>query len=192
MSSWVEKKTMTLPSLTISSYDHAENLLSTIGDRFTHVISINDPEEPPPSPLQKHQGTHLILHFHDISEARFALGGYTMPERQDVQRIIKFAEDLDSSSEVLVHCAAGISRSSAAALTVLASKLEPNSDSAVQAMQAVLAIKRMIHPNARMVQFADELLGYGGHLVAAHSSTFQGGGLIWMPPELENLDPDNL
>ena len=182
---------MTLPSITISSFDHAESLLATIGEQFTHVISINNPDTKPPRPLPAHQGEHLILYFHDISSLSSRLAGFQKPGRQDVERIIKFAEGIGSSSEVLIHCAAGISRSSAAALTVIASKLEPSTVSAQKAVQAVLAIKNTIHPNALMVEFADELLGYKGKLVAAHSSTFQGGDLIWMPPELEDLDPED-
>ena len=103
----VEGTTMTLPSIT---------------------ISINNPDEEPPPALKGHPGKHLILHFHDISQANSPssqLAGFLPPEQQDVQHIIKFAEDMDSSSEVLCHCAAGISRSSAAALIIIASKLEP-------------------------------------------------------------------
>ena len=82
-----------------------------------------------------------------------------------------------------IHCAAGISRSSGAALAVIASKLEPGPASAMKAVQEVMKIKQIIHPNQNMVVDADDILGYQGSLAAAYRSTFQGGELLWVPPE---------
>jgi len=182
---------MTFPSITIASYDLAEGLLgSRVGSQFTHVVSINDPDRAPPGPLLHHEGAHLVLSFHDISDPDPRLVGMAAPKSQDVECIIEFAAGIHEGSEVLCHCAAGISRSSAAALTILASKLEPSSISAMKAVQEVLRIKDMIHPNGLMVGFADRLLGYKGRLVDAYSATFKGGSLLWMPSELEDLEPE--
>jgi len=177
------------PSISIFGYDDAENLLgSTVGYKFTHVISINNPESEPPKPLENHPGKHLVLHFHDIS-VNPGKGNFTNPGRDHVKAIIEFAKDIDEDSEVMCHCAAGISRSSAAALIIIASKMEVSSINAMKAIQDVMAIKQIIHPNAIMVRLADEELGWDGRLMAAHSSTFTGGDLLWMPPGLENLEP---
>jgi predicted protein tyrosine phosphatase len=177
------------PSISISSYDLATDLLgSTVGLQFSHVISINNPDTAPPGPLEDHPGKHLVLHFHDIS-VNPGKGNFTTPGLDHVRSIIKFAEDMTSSSNVLCHCAAGISRSSAAALIIIASKMEVSSINAMKAVQDVLSIKNIIHPNAIMVRLADEELGWGERLMAAHSSTFTGGDLLWMPPELANLEP---
>lgn len=180
---------MTFPRISIMSYDLAENVLgSTVGNKFTHVISINNPDAEPPKPLEHHNGKHLVLHFHDIS-VNPGKGDFTKPGLDHVRALIKFAEDMDENSEVLCHCAAGISRSSAAALIILATKYEVSSINAMKAVQDVLAIKNIIHPNAIMVRLADEELGWGERLMAAHSSTFTGGDLLWMPPELADLEP---
>lgn len=183
------------PKITIASYDVAETMLeSSVGDQLTHVISINDPGEYPPAPLKKRWGEQLILSFHDISRKEKTSGydDFTAPGRDDVLRIIKFAGSIDSSSEVLCHCAAGISRSSAAALIILASKMSSSKpQNATAAIQAVLDIKNIIHPNALMVELADDELGYKGALIAAHAAAFTGGDLLWMPPELEDLTPDD-
>ena len=146
------------PSISIASYDLAEDLLgSRVGFQFTHIISINNPGEEPPKPLENHPGKHLILHFHDIS-VNPGKGNFTTPGLDHVKAIIKFAETMDSNSNVLSHCAAGISRSSAAALIIIASKMEVSSINAMKAIQDVLAIKNIIHPNAIMVRLADEEL----------------------------------
>jgi predicted protein tyrosine phosphatase len=185
---------MTVPRITIASYQLAYDLLgSAPGLAFKHVISINNPEEEPPRPLKKHPGRHLVLHFHDLTRdsGRSSLPyapEMVLPSAEDVSKILDFAEDIEEDHDVLVHCAAGISRSSAAALGIIASKVEPRS--AREAIKELLDVKRTIHPNRDMVTDIDKQLGYEGRLVQAYGLAFNGGELIWMPPELENLDPD--
>ena len=182
---------MTLPHITIASYELASNLLgSSVGSRFKHVISINNPGEEPPRPLQHHPGRHLIFYFHDITDPPSS-GGLVPPSTDDVKKILDFAVDIEAGDEVLVHCAAGISRSSAAALAVIASKLEPTRANGTRAIQEVLNLKNIIHPNHNMVVDTDKLLGYNGGLIDAHAFAFKDSPLIWMPPELEDLDPDD-
>ena len=179
-----------LPTITIASYQFAYDLLaSSVSEQFTHVISINNPGEDPPRPLKAHKGQHLLLAFHDITDP--PSGGMVPPSREDVEKILAFAEDIEGKHNVLVHCAAGISRSSAAALAIIASKLNPTAPNAQLAIEALLRIKDIIHPNHNMVVDTDHLLGYGGHLRAAYASTFQGGDLLWMPASLRDLEPED-
>lgn len=181
---------MTFPNITISSYQHAYDLLgSTVGLQFKHVISINNPKEHPPRPLADHPGRHLILHFHDITGP--PAGDVYGPSRKDVEDILEFAEDIEQDHDVLVHCAAGISRSSAAALGILASKLEPSKENGARAIKELLDVKRVIHPNTDMVADIDHLLEYDGHLVKALHDVFGDQEVLWMPPELEALTPDD-
>ena len=159
--------------VSILSYDEASRTLGSIKAlRFTHVISINGPDTQPPAPLQDHDGEHLVLHFWDAVE------GDGSPGRDHVQAIIDFAKTMTQDSVLLCHCAAGISRSSAAALTVIASQMEPTALNAMKAVQDVRDIKGTVWPNALMVQWADELLGFDGALVGVHSTTFKGSGLL--------------
>jgi len=177
------------PNITIASFELADELLgSTVGGQFQHVISINNPGESPPRPLRDHPGRHLVLYFHDITDPA-SYGGLVPPSTEDMRKILKFAEGIKGGQDVLVHCAAGISRSSAAALAILASKLEPSSESAFQAIQEIMQAKKIVHPNQNMVVDADKLLGYGGALIAAYRSVFSDGPLIWMPFELMSLEP---
>lgn len=181
---------MTLPNITIASYQLAYDLLgSTVGLQFQHVISINNPKEEPPRPLQQHPGRHLVLHFHDITGP--SGGGMLAPSTKDVKDILEFAEGIELQDEVLVHCAAGISRSSAAALGIIASKLEPSAENGTRAVQEVLNIKSIIHPNRDMVVDVDKLLGYQGALLAAHGAAFEGSELLWLPPGLRDMEPED-
>ena len=83
---------------------------------------------------------------------------------EDVRQIIRLADGLRSGTgRVLIHCEAGVSRSSAAALIMYACWLGPGHER--EAMERVLAQRPVAIPNRRMVELADRLLGRGGRLV---------------------------
>jgi predicted protein tyrosine phosphatase len=85
---------------------------------------------------------------------------------EDIRRIIGLAEGLRSDTgRVLIHCEAGVSRSSAAALIMYAYWLGPGREQ--EAMKRVLSQRPVAIPNRRMVELADRLLGRAGHLVEA-------------------------
>lgn len=85
---------------------------------------------------------------------------------KDIQQIITLAQELRSvTGKVLIHCEAGISRSSAAALIMYACWLGPGRER--EAMRRVLAQRPIAVPNRRMVELADKLLDRKGNLVAA-------------------------
>jgi len=82
----------------------------------------------------------------------------------DVWKIIELADRVRQlSGKVLVHCEAGVSRSSAAALIMHAYWLGPGQEP--EAMRRVLAQRPIAIPNRRMVQIADKILGRCGQLL---------------------------
>jgi predicted protein tyrosine phosphatase len=84
---------------------------------------------------------------------------------EDIWRIIRLAEGLRSDTgKVLIHCEAGVSRSSAAALIMYASWLGPGREQ--EAMKRVLTQRPVAIPNRRMIELADKLLDRKGRLVA--------------------------
>lgn len=105
---------------------------------------------------------HLVLPIDDVSEP---IAGYTCPADEHVARLIAFAGDWDRSAPMVVHCFAGISRSSAAAF-VTACAIDPNRDEASIA-QAIRRASRTAQPNARIVSVADRLLGRQGRMIRA-------------------------
>jgi predicted protein tyrosine phosphatase len=83
---------------------------------------------------------------------------------EDIRQIIALAEDLRSvTGRVLIHCEAGISRSSAAALIMYACWLGPGRER--DAMTRVLFQRPIAIPNRRMVEIGDRLLDRKGRLV---------------------------
>jgi predicted protein tyrosine phosphatase len=86
--------------------------------------------------------------------------------KEDVQQIIQLAERLQSySGKVLIHCEAGVSRSTATALIIYACWLGRGRE--YEAMERVIAQRPIAMPNRRMVDLADSLLRRGGRLLEA-------------------------
>ena len=102
--------------------------------------------------------------MHDISAPT---EGYIYPDATHVTALIEFAHRWDADSVVLVHCLAGISRSTAAALVVLCAK-QPGRE--IQAARQLRAAAPHAQPNSRIIQLADELLGCQGRLIAARAT----------------------
>lgn len=133
----------------------------------THVLSILDPGFPEPEVFQEYDPHHrLTLRFHDI------IGpwpGWQAPEPHDVEDLIAFGGELDAAGgtlqHLLVHCHAGISRSTAALATLLTRHTPVGEEAGIFAR--LREIRPQAWPNSRMVGFADELLGRDGRLVAA-------------------------
>ena len=150
--------------LTICGIDELDSH-STGG--VTHILSILDPGYPEPRAFAGYDPHHrLTLRFHDI------IGpwpGWEAPERSHVEQLVAFGEALDSAGErlshLLVHCHAGISRSTAAMATLLARHTPVGDEPGIFAR--VREIRPIAWPNSRMVSFADEILGRGGRLTAA-------------------------
>ncbi len=155
----------------------------------SHVLSILDPDHPEP-PAFADYGDHqrIEFRFHDIIDPT---PGETAPEKHDVDRILSFGRDLMARPErcrhLLVHCHAGISRSTAA-LTMLLVQARPDRPAA-DAMDAVAAIRGKAWPNLRMIEFADAALGRNGDLIAAVRARHRKVGLE--RPELVQFMIDN-
>jgi predicted protein tyrosine phosphatase len=129
--------------------------------RPRHLISITDPETSAPRVEGIAPGRHLKLEFHDINDPEPDL---IAPDREHVEHIVGFAAGWDGLDPLLVHCHAGISRSTATALIVAAVR------AAGQELQAARLLRaRAPHadPNRRMIALADVRLGLDGRLVSA-------------------------
>jgi predicted protein tyrosine phosphatase len=105
---------------------------------------------------------HLWLRFDDICGP---LDGYIMPEEDHVADLLEFVRSWDREAPLVIHCFAGISRSTASAYASVCA-LNPHRDEASIA-QALRRASPTATPNIRVVSLADGLLGRGGRMVAA-------------------------
>lgn len=134
----------------------------------THVLSILDPDWPEPDALLAFAPhVRATFRFHDQIEPG---PGVILPQKADVGAILAFGRDAGDISHLLIHCHAGISRSTASMLMVLAQAHADESEDTV--VRRLLAIRPQAWPNSRMIGFADELLGRDGRLLAAASRIY--------------------
>jgi predicted protein tyrosine phosphatase len=135
----------------------------------THVLSILDPEWPDPQAFAGYDPHHrTILRFHDAIEP---VPGVILPQLGHVEAILGFGRALGHDAEardeghLLVHCHAGISRSTAATAMILAQVYPDEDEEGI--FRRLQEIRPQAWPNSIMVGFADELLGRRGRMVEA-------------------------
>lgn len=125
------------------------------------LITLLDPPIRLRTPTAVRNRNHLKLGVRDIA---CYLPLFGAPSRRHVRRLLEFGAHWELSERLLVHCAAGVSRSAAALLILLAQK-NPGREHDVVAR--VCAQAHHIRPNRRLIRLGDELLGCSGRLVAA-------------------------
>ena len=151
------------PDIIIASRLRAGQLLTAQSDcAIHHLISIGAPGDPMPAGF-KRCPQRIRLEFHDITQdTDFEFG----PRVHHVEQVIDFARTIQhDQGTMLVHCEAGISRSSAAAVTALSTWLGAGKER--EAVERIYAAQPQAWPNSRFVELADELLERGGTLVGA-------------------------
>jgi predicted protein tyrosine phosphatase len=128
----------------------------------SHIVTLLRNTDQVIRPVAIAEANHLILSMDDIVEE---LEGYEAPAHQHVERLLDFATGWDRAAPLVVHCYAGISRSTAGAYA-MACALNPRRDEA-QIARAIRAASPTAMPNARIVALADRFLGRKGRMVRA-------------------------
>ncbi|HVI28905.1 protein tyrosine phosphatase [Hansschlegelia sp.] len=109
---------------------------------------------------------HLTLRFHDIVEPTT---GHVHPCDNHVAEALAFAAGPDP---IVVHCYAGISRSTAMAFAIACAR-EPSRDERDLAA-ALRRASPMATPNRLIVRLADDALGRQGRMAAAIAAIGRG------------------
>lgn len=147
----------------VASLDEAGEILGTpasCGD-LGFVVSIGDPEDHPPQGYLNVE-EKIRLSFYDSHD-------HIGPNEDDIERLIEFARLIATRpARVLAHCAAGISRSTAAAYIIYAVAFGEGREE--EALERVFAQRPIASPNRRMIAIADRRLRRNGKLIAALES----------------------
>jgi predicted protein tyrosine phosphatase len=137
--------------------------------KASHVLTWLQDEivvETPPLILPER---HIRFHIHDISEP---LIGYAAPGREHIDQLVEFALAWGGRGPIVVHCWAGISRSTAAAYTALCA-INPDASETLIAARLREA-SPTAYPNRLMIRLADAALARRGRMVAAIESIGRG------------------
>ncbi len=126
-----------------------------------YLVSLVQPEFQPPTPDEVQAEHHLRIAVDDVSERGW---GAVFPEEEHVQDLVTFLDRRSRGEGLLIHCYAGISRSTAAALITLSLDMDGREMEAAQILRRAAPHAR---PNQRIVALADKILGKQGRLVAA-------------------------
>ncbi|MEP3278926.1 MAG: tyrosine phosphatase family protein [Stappiaceae bacterium] len=134
--------------------------------RLITLINEGTPVERPAGILPEN---HLFLAFNDIIEP---MDGMTPPATIHVEKLLEFVEDWDQSSPMLIHCWAGISRSTAGAY-ITSCYLNPHR-SELEIARKLRHAAPSATPNIRLVRIADKLLSRDGRMEEAVTSIGRG------------------
>ena len=128
----------------------------------SHMITLVSPGTQITTPDIIHRDNHLCLYFNDINGPRDTL---IPPSYAMVEAVLAFVHSWDQSRSLLIHCYAGISRSTAAAYLAMMA-LEPTM-SPVKRADQLRQLAPSATPNPLMIAHGDHILGHGGALISA-------------------------
>ncbi|KAB2846767.1 MAG: tyrosine protein phosphatase [Hyphomicrobiaceae bacterium] len=139
---------------------HVERTVAISGAR--HLISLANSSVTVETPAQVSPGRHLRLIMNDIVEPQ---PGLTSPQSHHIEALIGFVASWDRRAPLLIHCLAGISRSTAGCFIALCT-LNPHVAEADIALE-LRAASATAAPNRLLVGLADERLARGGRMLDA-------------------------
>ena len=138
----------------------------------THVLSILDPGWPDPEafgdfPPHRREA----LRFHDVIEP---VPGALVPTEQDVALLLEYGREVmaaGSRAHLLIHCHAGISRSTASAALLLA-QADPTR-SAEDVFAEINRLRPRAWPNLLLLELGEAALGRHGEIAPAVAAQYR-------------------
>lgn len=157
--------------LIVSPLPQVERLLAE--HRPSHLVTLASP-----GAEAAFEAEHrLDLRFNDIAAPR---EGLVAPSLEHVEALIEFAQGWNGARPLLIHCWAGVSRSTAAAYVVACARTAPGREGEWAARLRDAAPTAT--PNPLIVAHADRLLDRGGAMVRAVEAIGRGAETDWGAP----------
>lgn len=132
----------------------------------SHVMTLLSPDTMVDTPAGLGDGLHLKLAVNDIAAPR---EGLIAPDESHIAQMLDFVDSWTHEAPMIIHCWAGISRSTAAAFIALChlNRWEGHETAAARLMRQQA---RHAQPNRRLVTLADQLMGRQGRMISAVES----------------------
>jgi predicted protein tyrosine phosphatase len=135
----------------------------------SHIVTLISANTAVERPICISADRHLFISISDISEPA---EGMILPSDTHVEQLLAFVHGWDRNAPIVIHCYAGISRSTAAAF-IAACALAPEQEEASIAKR-LRAASPTATPNSRLISVADQLLCREGRMVLAISAIGRG------------------
>lgn len=170
-----------MPTLHVCPLSRLSQTVNATGaDHLVTLVSSGMPVERPQSISVER---HLILNFSDIVAP---LVDHVLPDETHIRALLDFVRGWDRGRPLVIHCYAGISRSTAAGY-IATCALRPDKDEAVVA-RALRAACVMATPNRLLIEIADRLLERDGRMVSAIAAIGRGADAFEGEPFDIHLD----
>lgn len=130
------------------------------------IVSVLDPGSTFPETGPAYAGRHLRLSFHDV---HLASEEYVVPSTEHVEALLAFLLTWERATALLIHCRAGIGRSTATAY-IAACLHNPHADELAIARE-LRRVSPLARPNRAMVGLADRVMKRDGRMRRAIAST---------------------
>jgi predicted protein tyrosine phosphatase len=174
-----------MPVILVSSLSAIEKTIEQY--RPSHLVTLLSPEYMIDTPHHIATERHLRLPLNDVAEVH---GSVAPPAEHHIARLLEFGRSWSADAPMLVHCWAGVSRSMAAAYTLLCDRAGPGYE--IEIARALRARAPHASPNPLMVRFADTLLRRDGRMVEAVAGIGTGqitaeAGCVVFPVALNQL-----
>lgn len=147
------------------------------------VVTLINAEMEVPTPAGILPKQHLFLAFNDIVDP---VAGLTPASEHHIDSLLTFIRNWDRQDPMVIHCWAGISRSTAGAYTA-ACALNPQADE-YHLAQLLRERSPSATPNARIVAMADKKLGRDGRMIDAIRKIGRGASAFEGTPFIMPID----
>ena len=127
-----------------------------------HILTVMGKVHIVQRPASVLEANHLKISMDDITDPA---EGFVAPSSHHIAQVLAFVRGWNREAPLVVHCFAGISRSTASAF-LAACALNPHRDEATIARQ-MRAASPTAYPNRRIVMLADQVLQRNGRMIAA-------------------------
>jgi predicted protein tyrosine phosphatase len=128
----------------------------------SHVLTVMAKVDQVLRPESVLEANHLKVAMDDITEE---IDGFVAPCDSHIEQVLNFVRGWDRGAPLVVHCYAGISRSTASAFAAVCA-LNPHRDEIAIARQ-IRAASPIASPNRLIVSLADKALGREGRMLRA-------------------------
>jgi predicted protein tyrosine phosphatase len=149
----------------------------------SHVLTVMANVEQVQRPVSVLPANHLKVSMDDITEQ---IDGFVAPCEQHIEKVLAFVRGWDRSAPMVVHCYAGISRSTASAF-MAACALNPHRDEISIAKQ-IRAASAIAQPNRLIVSLADKVLCREGRMLRALDEMGPGSMMVEGRPFRVDID----